>query len=192
MLSAYDFSEEKIKLAIHKARNCIKDRIIAEDIIAEIKIFSKFYETLFATLGLNVSHEEIMYYSQYKTMAKELYVVNDDAFKLISERDLKGKNYPEFALFSNTWPSVIKFFEELGVLGLFKYLSLSFISGYKKPDINAFEHLCSQIKCLPSDVCLFDDSPINIKTASTIKMSAYRITFDTLTERMIEVLYGGR
>lgn len=54
-----------------------------------------------------------------------------------------------------------------GQLGVFEHIYVSSEMGKRKPDLEAFDHVCADIGLAPRNIEFYDDSPTNIQAAQT-------------------------
>jgi HAD superfamily hydrolase (TIGR01509 family) len=77
---------------------------------------------------------------------------------------------------------------EMKLPDLFDFNFPSHITGLLKPDKEAFNFAAESIGCQPEKILFFDDNMINIESARSIGMSAYRVSgFDELSEMIIQL-----
>lgn len=184
-LMRHPCEEDEIDAAITHARRrnqCILARTIED----EIEINKSFYQSFFDMLssGRMVSSEEILEFSRHRAEAEDLYSVDESAIEALE----RAGQQVRLALFSNTWPSVVRFLDQRGILHLFELKLFSCDFGLKKPDPRFFELLISESRLAPQKICLFDDSSIIIAAAHLQGLRGRRVTFHSLADSVNNVL----
>ncbi|MBT3312604.1 MAG: HAD-IA family hydrolase [Desulfobacterales bacterium] len=77
---------------------------------------------------------------------------------------------------------------EMNLPSLFDFNFPSHITGLLKPDKEAFSFAAESIGCLPEKILFFDDTLINVESARSIGMSAYRVSgFEELSEMISQL-----
>jgi putative hydrolase of the HAD superfamily len=80
------------------------------------------------------------------------------------------------ACFSNTnhlhWPMLR---DDFKIGELMDECFISCLTGFLKPDREAFEFVLSTLNCLPEEVVFFDDNPINTTAAKEFGIQAYQV-----------------
>ena len=127
---------------------------------------NEFAEDIITEMKLSVSSDEFLL--QFESWVKGAY---DGAHTLLKK--LK-KDYT-IALLSNTntlhWNKVLN---EVEIADLFDYQFLSFETGMLKPDKEAFEFVLKELKCEPADMIFLDDNIINVRSARSLGITAYK------------------
>lgn len=112
-------------------------------------------------------------------------VANDKLFEYI--RNLK-KNY-KIGLLSNVGADwLVKLFSSKQI-ALFDETSLSYESGYIKPDSRAYKDISNKLRVSPAEVVFIDDQEQNCKAAESVGMqSIYYKNFEQMKSELEEIL----
>lgn len=182
-------TREATAKAIAFARKATADEVRADTREEEIRIYSRFYRAMADHLGKRqfLSDEDLRHFSEYRASASELYILNWPALKTIQMISPKMTT----ALFSNTWPSVIRYLHDERVIDLFTCMLFSCETGLKKPDPRFFQLLLDTIRCKPEEIVLYDDSIHVAEAAADRGILARLVTFDTLNANLIHDFFGG-
>ena len=102
--------------------------------------------------------------------------------------DLLAQIPPSYrrALLSNTnalhWPRI---HGDMALGALFDAHFVSHLTGFIKPDRDAFEHVVETLDCRPAEVLFLDDNRLNVEAAAEIGMRAVRVQGPTEAHRAL-------
>ncbi len=131
--------------------------------------FSKTYELIKKDLELDKSYEEFI--KIYKeTFSKIEY------YPTVANYEHSLKDRCNIGIFSDLTIFDTERLDKQVDLSQYDYIFLSAITGFKKPDKEAYEYIQSQVPFAPQDILLIDDRKENIKTAIDMGWNAVQAT----------------
>lgn len=184
-LSEVDY-EKRISKALKKARICTEKYIVANNIDKEFLIYKEFY-TVFFTFFKDLDFDEDI----INSVAYERAYDYNGLYRIINSMDsiipMLARRY-QLGLFSNTWPSVVLYLKQTGLLEYFSTMTLSYQIGVKKPSLESFSALLDDVKLDPNYLLLLDDNEICIKNATNLGLSAINVKTEAFINFISEEL----
>jgi putative hydrolase of the HAD superfamily len=128
----------------------------------EIKQFSEFYELILKDMGIKKNRSRIS-----ELLAADT-VSNDDKVIFYSDvlKELKrAKENYHISVLSDTWPSLKRLFDHIGITPLLDGLVMSCDYGICKDNIRLFYEAASKLQIEPYKSVFIDDSETNLENA---------------------------
>jgi glucose-1-phosphatase len=127
----------------------------------------EFALALLAEFELSISHTQFI--AEFTTWPKGLYPGTLELLQALAPRYT-------LACLTNTnalhWPWIC---DELGLLPHFALHFASHLIGLLKPDQAIFQHAIDQLRYAPERILFLDDNQLNVESARSIGINAYRV-----------------
>jgi putative hydrolase of the HAD superfamily len=119
----------------------------------------EYFEHLASTLKLAATHEQIAegWNSIFHGEITDSLALVEKARRLQPCYVLTNTNATHMACWTRLYPALVAMFDEVFA---------SFQIGRRKPEREAFDHVCRATGLSPQSILFFDDSPINVGAAS--------------------------
>ena len=173
-----DSDIQQINANIEIAKRKYSNISYIPDCITEFEYYCKFYDTVLNDDCMRVSKcilEDIADNRTYGVGLYNMFEPMTDCLKLASKNVSIG-------LFSNTYPSVVRFLKDKNVLDIFSNNCFSYQEGLKKPNCKIFEHMLHKTALKPSEILLIDDSEACINVAEMMGMNTVQVDKTNLDE----------
>lgn len=149
---------------IRYAKEQTGQMIFLPTVYEEYQMYCVFYQSLFNAGAQSLDRKIIEKISYDRAYGKGHYRLLNDTVESVKQLSCRYK----LGLFSNTYPSVIRFLKEQGLLDFFSINVLSYQEGIKKPDKKMFERLTEKTGLDSQEILIIDDNPNCILTAGSM------------------------
>lgn len=157
-----EHSVEEIQNARIVAFHDLENNHLVTDTEEEYRQFVGYYSGISELLGLELTESEVQSIAHDHVYNMENYVTYPDVKRVL---EVLCKDFT-LGIISDTWPSIDRQLQHIGVDCYFSFATYSFELGVFKPDFRMFEDALKKAGCRPEEAVFIDDVPRNLEGAA--------------------------
>lgn len=150
-------------LNVEIAKKKMAPRVKMTSVDEEFDYLIDFYNIAINYDDIRLSNEKLKDVVNDRIYGEDIYTITKKLPEYLENIDMLSKG-----LFSNTYPSVIKYLDIHGINEGYIHNCLSFELGVKKPSISMYNYLQSITGYKPNEILIIDDNPECIKKADIL------------------------